>query len=229
MRCLGPVPAIWEHPKSKPTTQTGDGSDLHLTRSTFRPRKKIFSPPRPKESPIRRRHPLAPPRENPPPPYLGFSIKNRSLPPPAVSDSPFLPRPEKNKKYPKRPPSLSRGTVWLVFQVHLALRWQHFLRTILFLQPSESCRLAEKYEGNKYYFACSPEEFCEYFFRVCLGILHWKMAGISGEFFLVSVSHETKREKSSKNSGKIRSKIRGKIRDEISKNSGNFRSATFLT
>ena len=31
--------------------------------------------------------------------------------------------------------------------------------------------------------ACSPEEFCEYFFRVCLGILHWKMAGIFGEFF----------------------------------------------
>ena len=63
-------------------------------------------------------------------------------------------------------------------------------------------------------FACSPEKFCEYFFRVCLGILHWKMAGIFGEFFLVSVSHETKHEKSSKNSGKIRSKIRGKIRDE---------------
>ena len=38
-------------------------------------------------------------------------------------------------------------------------------------------------------FACSPEEFCEYFFRVCLGILHWKMAGIFGESFLVSVSH----------------------------------------
>ena len=78
------------------------------------------------------------------------------------------------------------------------------------------------------YFACSPEEFCEYFFRVCLGILHWKMAGIFGEFFLVSVSHETKHEKSWRNSGKIRSKIRGKIRDENSKNSGNFRSATFL-
>ena len=55
------------------------------------------------------------------------------------------------------------------------------------------------------------------------------MAGIFGEFFLVSVSHETKREKSSKNSGKIRSKIRGKVRDEMSKNSGDFRSATFLT
>ena len=79
------------------------------------------------------------------------------------------------------------------------------------------------------YFACSPEEFCEYLFGVCLGILHWKMAGIFGEFFLVSVSHETKHEKSSKNSGKIRSKIRGKIRDENSKNSGDFRSATFLT
>ena len=35
------------------------------------------------------------------------------------------------------------------------------------------------------------------------------MAGIFGEFFLVSVSHETKHEKSWKNSGKIRSKIRG--------------------
>ena len=47
-------------------------------------------------------------------------------------------------------------------------------------------------------------------------------------FFLVSVSHETKHENSSKNSGKIRSKIRGKIRDRNSKNSGNFRSPTFL-
>ena len=55
------------------------------------------------------------------------------------------------------------------------------------------------------------------------------MAGISGELFLVSVSHEAKHEKSSKNSGKIRSKIRGKIQDENSKNSGNFRSAAFLT
>ena len=26
-------------------------------------------------------------------------------------------------------------------------------------------------------FACSPEKFCEYFFRVCLGVLHWKVAG----------------------------------------------------
>ena len=51
------------------------------------------------------------------------------------------------------------------------------------------------------------------------------MVGIFGEFFLVCVSHETKHEKSSKNSGKIR----GKIRDENSKNSENFRSATFLT
>ena len=55
------------------------------------------------------------------------------------------------------------------------------------------------------------------------------MAGIFGEFFLVSVSHETKHEKSSKNSEKIRSKIRGKIRAENLKNSGNFRSAAFLT
>ena len=55
------------------------------------------------------------------------------------------------------------------------------------------------------------------------------MAGILGEILLSSVSHETKHEKFAKNSGKIRSKIRGKFRDENSKNSGNFRSATFLT
>ena len=54
------------------------------------------------------------------------------------------------------------------------------------------------------------------------------MAGIFGEFFLVSISHETKHEKSSKNSGKIRSKIRGKIRDENSNNSGNFRETPSL-
>ena len=66
----------------------------------------------------------------------------------------------------------------------------------------------EKYPDSKVcYFACS-QEFGEYFFRVCLGILHWKMAGTFGDFFLVSVSHETKHEKSSKHSGKIRGKIR---------------------
>ena len=27
-------------------------------------------------------------------------------------------------------------------------------------------------QREKHYSACSPEEFCEYFFRVCLGILH---------------------------------------------------------
>ena len=54
------------------------------------------------------------------------------------------------------------------------------------------------------------------------------MPGIFGEFILVSVSRETKHENSSKNSGEILSKIRGKIRDENSKNSENFRSATFL-
>ena len=51
------------------------------------------------------------------------------------------------------------------------------------------------------------------------------MPGIFSEFFLVSVSHETKHENSTKKSGKIR----GKIQDENSKNSGNLRSATCLT
>ena len=32
-------------------------------------------------------------------------------------------------------------------------------------------------------FARSPENFCGFCLRSCLGILHWNMAGISGEFF----------------------------------------------
>ena len=69
---------------------------------TFRPRKKIFSPPPQKNSPIRRRHPpgpSAPPVLENPPPLLGFSIKNRSpQPAPGASDSPFpFPEPKKIK------------------------------------------------------------------------------------------------------------------------------------
>ena len=67
--------------------------------------------------------------------------------------------------------------------------------------------------------------FVDLFFEFAWEFLHWKMAGIFGESFLVSFSHETKHEKSSKKSGKIRSKIR----DDNMKNLGNFCSATFLT
>ena len=73
------------------------------------------------------------------------------------------------------------------------------------------------YGNPLHYFACFPEQFCEYIFRVHLGILHWQMAGIFGEFFRLSVSHETKHEKSSKNSGKIQSKIRVKFGTKIRK------------
>ena len=66
----------------------------------------------------------------------------------------------------------------------------------------------------------------DFFFELA----HWKMLGIFGDFFGgVPVSRETKHENSSKFSEKIRSKIWDKIRDENSKNSGNFRSATFVT
>ena len=53
----------------------------------------------------------------------------------------------------------------------------------------------------------------------------WGFGSHEWRFFVVSVSWETKHKKSSKISGKIREKIQA----EISKNSGNFRSATFLT
>ena len=48
------------------------------------------------------------------------------------------------------------------------------------------------------------------------------MAGIFGEFFVVSVSWGKKHEKSSKFSGKIWSKTREKIRDEIREIQGTF-------
>ena len=55
------------------------------------------------------------------------------------------------------------------------------------------------------------------------------MVGIFGDIFSGLRLPRNEARKILENSGKIRSKIRGKIRDEISKNSGNFRSATFMT
>ena len=61
-------------------------------------------------------------------------------------------------------------------------------------------------------------------------IWHVKIAAIFGEIFVVSVSWKTKHENSSKPfRRKLGGKLREKIWDENSKNSGNFRSATFLT
>ena len=53
------------------------------------------------------------------------------------------------------------------------------------------------------------------------------MAGIFGEFFLVSVSQETKRENSSKNSGKIRREIRGKNSGQKFKKFGELSDCDF--
>ena len=76
------------------------------------------------------------------------------------------------------------------------------------------------------YFACSPEHFCEYFCRTCLGIWHWKMAEILVNFLW----SQFPRKQSTKDLGdKIRNKIRCKIRDKDSKNSVTLRSAPFLS
>ena len=72
--------------------------------------------------------------------------------------------------------------------------------------------------------------FCGLFLRMCLrGFCFEKHRGFLVNFFLVSVSHGTKHENTSNISGKIQCKIRGKFRAENSKNSRNFRSASFLT
>ena len=58
-----------------------------------------------------------------------------------------------------------------------------------------------------FYFACSPEKICEYFFRVCLGIWHWKWRG-----FLVNFSWSPfPRKQSTKTPRKIRGKFGGKF------------------
>ena len=76
----------------------------------FGPEKKYFSPPPPKEfpnSPQTPPGPLAPPpRENPPPPpSWDFRWSTDPSPSRRLGLSLPPPRPEKNKKYPKRPPS----------------------------------------------------------------------------------------------------------------------------
>ena len=70
---------------------------------TFRPRKKIFTPP--PQIPQTSSRPLgpAPLLETPPPPPPGIFHKKSIPSPPPGSDSPF-PLTEPKKKYPKRPP-----------------------------------------------------------------------------------------------------------------------------
>ena len=84
---------------------------------TFRPRKKIFSPPPPEKFPNSLQtpsRPLGPSRPSPPPPLLGFSIKNRP-PPPGASDSPF-PLPEQKKIKNNRKMSTKLGSTLPTFR-----------------------------------------------------------------------------------------------------------------
>ena len=70
---------------------------------------------------------------------------------------------------------------------------------------------------------CLLSRKCLWIFFSCLpGNLHWKTAGIFGEFFLVSVSHEPKHEKSSKIRGKFGAKFRAKFGTKIRKIRGTF-------
>ena len=79
------------------------------------------------------------------------------------------------------------------------------------------------------------QKFLRVFFHTCLGILHWKFkrAGIFGEFFLVSVSWETKHEKKKKTPRKFGENSEqnsgGNSRQKFEMFGGNFRSAIFLT
>ena len=59
-----------------------------------------------------------------------------------------------------------------------------FLRLIkaLYLRE-ENCLQNLYFCKQKSYLTYSPENFCGFYLRICLGILHWKMAGIFGEFF----------------------------------------------
>ena len=77
------------------------------------------------------------------------------------------------------------------------------------------------------YFACSPEEFCEYFFRVCLGILHWEMAGISGDFFWSPSPTKRSTKSPRKIQGKFGAKFGAKFGTKIRKNFGELSFCNF--
>ena len=86
------------------------------------------------------------------------------------------------------------------------------------LVTSRECRFY--FHGREdFFFACSPETFCEYFFRVCLGILHWKWRGFLVNFFLVSVSP---RNEARKIRGKFGAKFGSKSGTKIWKIRGTF-------
>ena len=79
------------------------------------------------------------------------------------------------------------------------------------------------------YLACSPETFVLFYLRMWWGFGIQKSRGFLVNFQL-SLFPGEKAPKLLDVLGKTRSKIRSRIRDENSKkNSGNFRSATFLT
>ena len=77
---------------------------------------------------------------------------------------------------------------------------------------------------------CPPSRrfFVDFFLEFAWEFCIEKWRGFLVIFFWSPFPTKQSTKNSSKSSGKIRSEIRGKIRDENSKNSGNFRSATFL-
>ena len=183
--------------------------------------KKIFSPP-PKipNSPQTPSRPLGPFPSWRPPPLWDFQLKI-DPPPSRRPRTPPFPLPEGKKI--KNIRNVRQGEFLRGFAAFLFTRLE--VRTCLLNIES----FADNFVLAFAYFARSPENFCGFFFEFAWRFCIEKWRGFLINFFMVSVSHETKHENSWKNSGTIRSKIRGKIRDENSKNSGNFRSATFLT
>ena len=75
------------------------------------------------------------------------------------------------------------------------------------------------------YFASCPERCCDYFFRICLGFSHRKMAGIFGVF--LGSPFPTKR--NTKTPQKLRGNFQAKFGAKTPKSPEKFRSATFLT
>ena len=107
--------AIFDLQLPSPRSSLKMPSELHLDPCwEFRPRKKYLAPPPPiPANTLPAARPPAPHPPGRPPPLLGFSIK--SLPPPSWCLGLLLPLPraEKNKKYPKRPPRTPRVKTWL--------------------------------------------------------------------------------------------------------------------
>ena len=126
----------------------GGSADFIFLGGRFGPEKKYLAPhpskfPSSPQTPSRPPQRLSPSSWDPPPPLLGFSIKNRPPPPSWAPRTPPSPSPsKKNKKYPKRPPSFMAAQIFLIDSLFFASLSVHGLHFTVYTDGFDSNAIA---------------------------------------------------------------------------------------